>query len=472
MMHSSRRFREIRVGSKNDSGNFAAIRIVAIVKKFKKHLKILVVLAFPQCLQVISSLFFGEISDVVELSLMAEFDHLETPKKFNKLTATTSKVITKVLENTPDDSLAELNYESFSRYLCLKNSFQKCFNRQTKIRKLGLPESLSPNLEHLNLEKLFLYSSGDDENAALLKSQPALRHLCCNFIGSTSFDEVKKMQNLEVLSTKFSKNLNGELKNLKELEINLEGSILSQVLLPNLVKLIVSDVFLKSKHFEDLSHSATNLQYVEIRTPVISFLPSIIENFPALKTLHVELESLTQDLSFPTPTRSNLSLEELIIRKYHWPTVIGSLFDVINACPNLKRIQIRDVSLSMEQVTSLILNHPHLTHLWLGAELGKLNNNNRFSDTFLRYLIRAFKNSQDFIYLMIGRIAERNDQRMEDLRSLVDDDDRVTLRKVNVPKFGTCNLTLKKKKTPHSRDPFENFHEKQMKGFFTPKSNE
>lgn len=298
----------------------------------------------------------------------------------------------------------------------------------------------------------------DGDLAALLKNQRKLIELCCGIVGSKTFDELQKMPSLEVLRVgECASNEIVELRNLKELELHC-GHYIQRIILQNLRKLTLVEATLESEYFDDLNRNAPNLQHIEIADTDISFLSAIVEHFQTLKTLLVDFYSYDEDYSFPAPSRQNWGLEELLLRKHYRPAPIGPLYDLINACPNVKRIQLLDFIVTNKQFVSMLHNHRHLTHLCVACQPRKYENEVNFSDSLMLEIINIFKSSADFIDLVFCNIVEGFYNRVESL--LLGEYDRVVVRKFKKPGFGSCLRLLKKS---HIYDPFQNLHEKNSR---------
>lgn len=303
---------------------------------------------------------------------------------------------------------------------------------------------------------------------ALLRSQPMLRRLNCESIGSVAFEELCRMQDLEFLRARFHQEVAGELNNLKEL--NLEGQILilRKVFLPKLEKLTLGKYHsVKSEDFVALSLSAQNLQYVESKVSETGFLPAIIDNFPALNTLFVNSRALAAlNVSRPPPSKQNQSVEELIIWKPLYPAPIELIVDVVNACPNIKRMQLYGVTLSDSQILEMIRSNPHLTHFWFGATYFDLFRRRDVItgslDPVLTEIIHVFRDSPNFVSLSFWGIV---DQPVEDYLS--QDTERIIVLKFSKTPFRTCLQMTKKSDIAHSFDKFD----KHAESFFSSTKN-
>lgn len=309
------------------------------------------------------------------------------------------------------------------------------------------------------------FPEGDNGLAALLRSQPMLRRLNCESIGSVAFEELCRMQDLEFLCARFHQEVAGELNSLKELDFDGQILILHKVRLPKLEKLTLGKYHsVTSEDFVALSRSAQNLQYVESKVSEMSFLPAIIDNFPALKTLFVNSTKLAAlNESRPPPSKQNRSLEELIIWKPLQPAPAELVTDIINACPNIRRMQLYGVFLNDSQILRVIRSKPQLTHFWLGATYFDLFRRRDVVtgtlDPVLMEIIQIFRDSPDFVSLSFWGIA---DQPVEDYLS--QDADRIIVSKFSKTPFRTCLQITKKSDIA---DPFDKF-DKQAESFFRP----
>lgn len=100
--------------------------------------------------------------------------------------------ISVVLDRIRDHSLEEL---TVSGAKLSEELFQIFVDRQKKLKKLGDVRTI--NVDHITLEELFLFGKTvDNELAAILKNQPALRCLRCETIESAAFNELRKMRHL------------------------------------------------------------------------------------------------------------------------------------------------------------------------------------------------------------------------------------------------------------------------------------
>lgn len=255
----------------------------------------------------------------------------------------------------------------------------------------------------------------------------------------------------------------GKLNNLKELDLDGNISILRQVVFPKLEKLTLRrSLWLRPEDFVALSRSAKSLQHIESKNPNTNFLPAIIDSLPALNTLSVISLSDGEDNQF-RPSRQNQSLEELVIWMPMHFAPVGVVIDVINACTNLKRIQLYGVPLRDVQVLEVIRNSSQLTHFWFGAtffDLFKKRSNEGSLDPVLMSIIDIFLGSSHFISLSLWGIV---DQKVEEYLS--HDADRILVSKFSKTQFKTC-LKLTKKSV---FDSFEEF-EKKADSYFEPKS--
>lgn len=250
-----------------------------------------------------------------------------------------------------------------------------------------------------------------------MKNQFALRHLNC---GKSVFAELRKLRNLEVLEVKdISKEVFGELKNVKKLELNknhpTDYSTLQRIIFPKLESLKLRRVGFKDqetpmepREFMTLSRSSPNLQHILTMNIDINFIPVVIENFDALKTLHMESYEKIENCFSPAPSRQNLSLEQLVIWKAFCFSPMEPAFDTLNACPNLARIQLHGVSFTVNQVLVLLRSRPLLTHFWFCSPKWKVmsQHNNDQLDPSMTKLINIFRRSQNLVYLSIFGIVE------------------------------------------------------------------
>lgn len=337
--------------------------------------------------------------------------------------------------------------------------FQTFINRQSKLKKLYLPEVQNLDLDDLALEELIVAyreENKDDKSIArILEKQPTLRRLDCDTIGVASFNELRKMRRLEVLTATINDKVSGELENLKELNLSSSGSILRRVVLPKLVKLMNWDTDnpMESEDFLYLSRSSPNLQLIEIDFSDVNFVQTAIEHFPALKTLSVysedwqpELEGRGGDHLTPFLSRQNLNLEELLII-ISSPIYMESIKDVFDACPNIKRVCLEGVKCTQLQILELLRNLPLLTHfkfdypaeeiLLENADLHDVSyfgveddNGVGFLDPFLITLFNIFKSCSSLKHFVLDGFVDWGDLHVEDF--LLDEADQIVWRKIDV----------------------------------------
>lgn len=297
--------------------------------------------------------------------------------------------------------------------------------------------------------KLFLYEYKDIELAVLLNSQHALRHLQCGIIGNASFTELRQMPNLGILHAGFDENMTGELENVKDLEIE---NISTKVTFPKLEKLsVVGPSFPLHEHFAALSGISKNLQHIEIAHVKINILPVIVEHFQRLKTLVLNCTTNEGCTRRPPPIQ-NLCLEELIIRNRDRNSPMGPVYGTINACPNLKRIQLYDATLPEHHILGLIQNHPRLTHFRISNSDGFFRGRSSkvvFLDPLSMKIINIFRSPPAIVQLDFSGVFDWGNQKVEDL--LGADADRINITKETRPHIDLCVLLLGKK----TREPVQ-----------------
>lgn len=231
------------------------------------------------------------------------------------------------------------------------------------------------DINHLTVKELTINVSfnhyiedneeGGNENGSCMEKlrsmivkQPELRSLqLTRFIDEITFDEICKLQKLENLCVTLIGEGNracigglSKLKNLISLELSeseeteLEywpgSAFLGQVKLPKLQKLRLEKFIefnLDPEIFAAMGSGMPNLQQFEIRRIQIGLLPRFIENFQKLKTLKVK-RSLATDDRITAPSRPNESLEALTLHSEFFPC--KPTYDTLNACPNLKKIDL------------------------------------------------------------------------------------------------------------------------------------
>lgn len=149
-------------------------------------------------------------------------------------------------------------------------------------------ETISNLNKKENLKICEYTEMNDKELGALLKKKTSLRRLQCATIGIDEFNELCKIRNLELLKADITEGCAGELANLKELELHgndWSDGIFRRAVLPRLEKFVKgNNGNLNEEDLMALSRSSRNMQCIEINNTEIDFLPSIIEQFPKLKT--------------------------------------------------------------------------------------------------------------------------------------------------------------------------------------------
>lgn len=497
MLHSSRRFKEIKVNPSYKCQEAEANRIAEILGNFKSHTKRLAVFSFPLCSQEISTPIMDAMTDVEELSLFCGRNEIrgyfDLQKDFTKLKRLefcgyieSSGILNKIPDNTLDALKIKLYHHDGSLNQQLLQAF---VNRQMKLKKLEIPPALKLELGHLKLEELTMDIEDERSLTAFLKQQPALRELLYGAIGSASFDELRKMRNLEVLRGELTGGVRGQLANLKELRFFGDASILLQVTFPKLTTFMLREGWadnepeepdvepeplpglLGPEHIISMSRSSPNLKHIAVKTNRIDFLPTILENYAQLETLRVE-PLAGSALVFPPPSRPHLSLKQLVIERQIIRNVIpdASVYQTVAMCPNLERVCLGEIVFTKHEILSFIQSHPRLTHFYFGPEIeeGPLMFNEHgtgagFLDPTLLEIIEIFRNSPHFVFLRFFTIADWGDQRIEDLlgddADLIQvtkdkfDDDDVEEGEESAVVSAECGLTLRKK----VHDPFINF---------------
>lgn len=355
MMQSSRRFSDIEIkvftGPDLIRGERHARRIVPLIEKFKPHTKRLLVRKFPSCSDEVFSQFLEAAIDVEELHFSYDYSPVDREyilqKKFSKLRQLafdSSQDITGILDQVTDDSLTgftvwPLQFRFGNRLSAQK--YQEFLNRQRNLKQLDVPWGAYPTLVHLALNELRFGARNDSQVASILKNQTSLRRLHIHAPSVIVWHSEVSAEVFEV-----------ELKNLRELRVdsgkNANGSILRQVVFLKLVKLsLVVDPKFLMELSRDLKKSAKNVHHLQISTSSvhsINYVPKIIDLFPALKTLHVEGSFTIHEFIQPDTSRTNQTLEELIVGQNDGSDRNStSFFDAINNCLNLKRIELRGV---------------------------------------------------------------------------------------------------------------------------------
>lgn len=209
-------------------------KLVAIVEKFQKFMKKLSVVDFPFCSQEILSKLMDSMRDVEELNIHKydawdDDEEIWRPvfnfnKEFSKLKCLLLygvHEIAPILDKVPDDFLlrfeVKLPADNRPRHAELVACIQQFLNRQTGLEKVDLPGGKHFHLDHLALENLILHEELPKQLVSYLKNQHDLIHLRCGSVDKHSFNELRKMQNLEVLSADVVDEVMGELPHLKKL---------------------------------------------------------------------------------------------------------------------------------------------------------------------------------------------------------------------------------------------------------------
>lgn len=462
IMQSDRRLGELVVKSEYDDD---AERYLAILKKFKKHMKSLVVLSFPIFCDALSE-FLNEALGVEKLVLLEKCKRSFAPKqqftKLKHLELFNFPESEAILEKITNNTLEVLKVVSTGFLATSKiEGLESFVARQKKLKILELPRFLKMNLDHLVLEQLETSLTDDGELAEVLQNQHALKRLIgYSRVGKRGFEELCKMPNLELLEAHFNEDVTGELTKIEKLGIYQSWFLLPRLAFPNLKELMVLGGYASPtpELCQALRRSSPLLQHLVFSHCMNNFLPAVIENFPTLKTLY--LEAMYTSNAFVAPSRENLSLEELIILDPDWNDPMETICETINACPNLKRVQLGGVPLLKHQILGLLQHHPHLTHFRFersGRHLfDESNSESGTVDPVLKKIIHIFKNSPAFVSLTFSYII---DWRVEDFLDGVAD--QIVVARKKGEGWQGRNIQLQLVKKSKSQDPFKNFHKKK-----------
>lgn len=300
----------------------------------------------------------------------------------------------KLLAAIPDDALEEF---SISGSEGLIDDIQVFMNRQKKIKKLSIDPSCHVNFGHLVLEEFTSISERYrtyenfmnvfQHSINGLEKQHELRSLSVTDVFDAAFAQIcqlRELKNLGVMTTLIEDHLLIEglsnLKNLVSLDItnywfaNEElqqhfwpGSLsLGRANLPKLQNLRLEITGLDPQLFVDMGRNMPNLQRLEIEHGQSKWLPRIIEHVKKLKTLEfTSIHEYSGGEMEAAPSCPNECIEKLTI-------ILGfsldeATYDAINACPNLKLLNIVAVDMALEQrLFECVQNHAKLENLNIG----------------------------------------------------------------------------------------------------------
>lgn len=329
-----------------------------------------------------------------------------------------------LFDAVPDDSLEELTKGADN---ISADSLQAFVNRQKRIKKLLLDPKVNINVDHLALEEL---RNELNENSgyqgglrALLDKQPELRVLGIGMVNDATFAEICKRGRLEELdvwldNVAVKESITGlnNLQNLTVLALGQEenerefwpGSpFLSQLELPNLKELwltIADD--LDPQIFVDLNNNMPSLKELFIwNTKILDFLPEIIEIFQSLKSLEVATNATH---IHSVASRQNESLEKLNVNVYGRTESCQPIYDAIDACPNLREIELYKIHKLEAALLDRIRRQTQLTSLTLTVDSEEV-----LGQT-MADIIKHFQESPNFVSLSFADFPASKKPLVED----------------------------------------------------------
>lgn len=158
-----------------------------------------------------------------------------------------------------------------------------------------------------------------------------------------------------------------------------------------------------------------NLQQLEIEKAAIDTLPQIIGSFQKLKSLKMGA-TRTAETNWLIPSRQNESLEELEVRIPFCHS--KKTYDAINACTNLKRLDLSVNGGLTVDFVACIRQLAHLKHLHFADQrYGDALHQRPYENPgpLLVEIIEHFRLSPDFVELQIFEIPPVEKQLVEDL---------------------------------------------------------
>lgn len=263
--------------------------------------------------------------------------------------------------------------------------FQAFFDRQAKIRKLELFENEKINFSHLNLQHLKISSNCDF--LLMIQQQPNLKYLdfAITWIDDNTFEEVCKLEHLEVLKTlidlismRVFKNIL-DIPNLKELRLDshsshnmrhLEELSLMKGLKLEKLTLLYNERKINSEIILQMSNNIHRLKHVEIINRSIAILDTFLQNFPMLQSLLFDYFAVfgapEDTLVISNDELKHENLKQLVVTNVNVNEEENTkkLLKVAEICVNLERIMLSKlVKFTNEHLLEILNHHPHMTHL-------------------------------------------------------------------------------------------------------------
>lgn len=306
--------------------------------------------------------------------------------KLRKLLLDYCSMPTSILELIPANSINDLVF-TFQPHD--ETCFQHFFNRQKKIRKLEIFENEHLHFDHMELEHIKI-SSGIDF-AAMIRQQPKLRYIdfAITWVDDVVFDEVCKLQQIEVIRTlmdQISCHQFKDLKNikgLKELRLDTHSPFerghlheLSMMRLTHLEKLtlVCTDLKIGEEVIIQMGMNFLKLKHIQLINRSIQIITATLQHFPKLETLLIDFFAIfgapENVLEISNDFRHDCLVELVITNTNRYEDEnTRAVLKLVNSCPNLERIMLSNITgFAVEDFQPILENHTKLTHLSLEFE--------------------------------------------------------------------------------------------------------